>query len=126
METKGEIKWVKLGDAPTKFFHANAIKYRRNLITMLEDDTGAPMVDHQTKAGLIWIAFKQRLGVSEFSQSNLKLDHFLQLQLDFTPLVQPFTTKEIDGVVRSLPSDKAPGLDGFNTDFIKKCWFIVR
>jgi hypothetical protein len=28
----------------------------------------------------------------------------------------------IDLVIKMLPSDKAPGLGGFNTDFVKKCW----
>lgn len=37
----------------------------------------------------------------------------------------PFTHQEIDSVVRALPSDKAPGPDGFNTDFVKKCWPII-
>lgn len=37
----------------------------------------------------------------------------------------PFTHQEIDYVVRALPSDKSPGLDGFNTDFVKKCWPII-
>jgi len=105
---RGKIKWVTLGDAPTKFFHANAtIKYRNNLITMLEDDTGTSIVDHQAKADLIWIAFNQRLGVSAFSEINLNLAHLLQPQLVFTALVQPFTSEEIDRVVMSLPSDKA-------------------
>jgi hypothetical protein len=34
--------------------------------------------------------------------------------------------EEIDSVVKRLPSDKAPGLDGFNGLFIKKCWNIKR
>jgi hypothetical protein len=35
---RGTIKWATLGDAPTKFFHAQAtIKYRRNLIPKLVD-----------------------------------------------------------------------------------------
>jgi hypothetical protein len=76
---RGKIKWVTFGDAPTKLFHANAtIKYRKNLITMLEDDTGTSIVDHQAKADLIWIAFNQRLGVSSFSKINLNLAHLLQ------------------------------------------------
>jgi hypothetical protein len=28
-------------------------------------------------------------------------------------------------VVRNLTSDKVPGPDGFNSDFIKKCWHII-
>jgi hypothetical protein len=40
---RGQIKWATLGDASTKFFHANAtIKFRRNLITCLEDNAGVP------------------------------------------------------------------------------------
>jgi len=40
-----------LGDASTKFFHANAtIKYRRNLITSLEDSFGLIDTTHADKA----------------------------------------------------------------------------
>lgn len=28
-------------------------------------------------------------------------------------------------MVKNFPSDKAPGPDGFNTDFIKHCWSII-
>jgi len=42
----------------------------------------------------------------------MDLEHLLQLQMDFTSLIQPFTTEEIDVVVKSLPSDKAPGQMG--------------
>jgi hypothetical protein len=45
---------------------------------MLEDDTGTSIVDHQAKADLIWTTFKQRLGVSAFSEFNLNLAHLLQ------------------------------------------------
>ena len=45
--------------------------------------------------------------------------------IDLSSLVAPFTKQEIDLVVRSLPSDKALGPDGFNTDFTKKCWTII-
>jgi len=124
---RGKIKWVTLGDAPTKFFHANAtIKYRRNLITMLEDDAGSSMVDHQAKAELIWTAFKARLGVSSYTDMSIDLGFFFQNTVDTDTLTEPFSTEDIDAVVKSLPSDKAPGPDGFNTDFIKKCWPIVK
>lgn len=58
---RGSIKWVTLGDASTKFFHSNAtIKYRHNLITVLENDDGISVTDHSAKAALIWEAFKDR------------------------------------------------------------------
>lgn len=54
------MKWVTLGDASTKFFHANAIvKYRRNLITQLVNDQGDYFSIIVTdKAALIWDSFK--------------------------------------------------------------------
>ena len=56
---RGAIKWVTLGDASTKFFHAQAtIKYRRNLITQLQDEQGNILTDHSGKANLICLAFK--------------------------------------------------------------------
>jgi hypothetical protein len=48
---RGHIKWVTLGDASTKFFHAHAtVKYRRNFITQLKDDKGNFISDHNEKA----------------------------------------------------------------------------
>lgn len=34
--------------------------------------------------------------------------------------------QEIDAVILSMPNDKAPGLDGFNSLFFKKCCHIIR
>jgi hypothetical protein len=33
--------------------------------------------------------------------------------------------EEIDAIVQSLPADKSPGPDGFNGDFLKRCWPII-
>jgi hypothetical protein len=38
----------------------------------------------------------------------------------------PFTEKEIDLVVKHMPVDKAPGPDGFNWQFVKSCWHIIK
>lgn len=59
---RGAVKWVTLDDASTKSLHANAtIKYRRNLITSLEDSSGALVTTHEDKAEQIWRSFKERL-----------------------------------------------------------------
>jgi hypothetical protein len=41
-------------------------------------------------------------------------------------LILPFSNDEIDGVVNNLKSDKSPGPDGFNMDFMKKCWPVIK
>jgi hypothetical protein len=37
----------------------------------------------------------------------------------------PFTKEEIDNVIKSIPTDKAPSPDGFNGMFLKVCWDIL-
>lgn len=37
-----------------------------------------------------------------------------------------FTQTELDNVIKELPSEKAPGLDGFTGSFYKQCWTIIR
>jgi hypothetical protein len=65
------------------------------------------------------------LGVSDFSSIHFDLDSLMQPEVDLSSLVQPFAKDEIDAVIRALPSDKTLGPDGFNTDFVKKCWPII-
>lgn len=111
-----------MGDASTKFFHANAtMKYRRNLIATLEDTAGNSVTAHEEKAALIWDSFKERLGISTFTGIHFNLSTLLQNGQDFASLlVAPFEKQEIDSVVKHLPSGKSLGPDSFNTDFVKK------
>lgn len=68
LETKGTIKWVKLEDATTKFFHVNTtIRHKGKLITQLETSNATVLTSHRDKELLLWNEFKQRLRTSEFS-----------------------------------------------------------
>lgn len=37
-----------------------------------------------------------------------------------------FSTEEIEYIIKTLPNSHAPGLDGFNGLFIKKCWPLIK
>jgi hypothetical protein len=122
---RGRIKWVTQGDAGTKFFHANTtIRHRQNLITSLQQEDG--ISKHEEKADLLWESYKQRLGTSEFSRIYFDLHELLTPldELDF--LQEPFTLEDIISIIKELPLDKSPGSDGFNGDFLKKCWLTVQ
>ena len=57
---RGNIRWVTMGDASTRFFHAQAtIKHRRNFITQLDDDQGDSYYSHRDKANLIWHSLRK-------------------------------------------------------------------
>src|ERR1044072_4129781 len=56
---------------------------------------------------------------------KFNLENLLSEVPDLHSLTEPFDKKEIDDTVKHMPTDKAPGPDGFNVMFLKKCWPIV-
>ena len=44
----------------------------------------------------------------------------------FQDLEKPFTQEEIDEVVKNLSTKKSPRPDGFNNEFLKACWDIIK
>jgi hypothetical protein len=51
---RGNIKWAKLGDENTKFFHANAtIIHNKSTIKSLKDQNGVEIFKHEDKATII-------------------------------------------------------------------------
>jgi hypothetical protein len=98
---------------------------RRNFITSLTLDDGPVVYDHEQKAGLLWYAYRESLEVSEFSLILFELSEIIQVA-DLPKMDSPFTMEEILVVLKDMPSDHSPGLDGFNGAFFKKCWPIIK
>ena len=84
------------------------------------------MVDHQQKAAAFLSSFKSRMGVVIPTVVPTNLSSILSEVDNLDGLIAPFTTEEIEGVVKHMKVDKAPGPDGFNGMFLKKCWHIVK
>jgi hypothetical protein len=123
---RAAIRWVTDGDICSRFFHAHAtIKHRKNSIPTLTDDNGITFLEHEHKSDLLWEAFKCRLGSSDFSGIGFDLSKLLTSNEQLHGLDSPFSKLEIDSIIKLLPSDKSPGPDGFNTNFIKKCWHVI-
>jgi hypothetical protein len=119
-KNRARIKWTKLGDENTKFFHTVATKiYRRNLITHLKEPDDSLIFSHDHKAAIIWESYKNRLGISEATSMQFNLHDMIEAQ-DLHHLDNPFTPEEIEAMVKGMPPDKAPGPDGFNGHFLKK------
>jgi hypothetical protein len=120
------VRWTKLGDESTKFFHAAATKrYRFNTITSLDTKDGRMATDHIEKAAMIWEEFRKRLSCTIESQIQFNLDGLIQ-QHTLHHIDAPFTDEDVDKVVSKMPLDKAPDLDGFNGLFLRKCWHIIK
>ena len=64
---KATIKYATFGHGNIKFFQANAtVKFIKNTITSLEDGNGTTVIIG-IKRSLLWEAYKERLGKSEFA-----------------------------------------------------------
>ena len=121
------VRWTKFGDENTKFFHSMASeRYRRNSMSKLMLPDGSEVVSHLDKEKLIFETYKGRLGTSSSPTMLLDLDSLIQPTPGLEELSVPFTTEEIDNVVKLMLADKAHGPDGFNGHFLKTSWHIVK
>jgi hypothetical protein len=119
-QQRGTIKWVKLGDENSKFFHANSsIEHRRNLISTLVDASDSPVHSHSQKADRLWHDFKDRLGTCNFERMLFDLPSMLNQGTDLSSLETPITVDEINGIIKALPTNKSLGPDSFNNEFLK-------
>ena len=83
------------------------------------------MLEQEDKANLLWEFFKERLGTLHFSHMYLDLNALLSASSELDWLESPFTKEEIDSIIANLPNNKSPGPDGFNGEFMKKCWSLI-
>jgi hypothetical protein len=121
------IRWTKFGDENTKVFHSIATKrHRRNSISAIDNSDGIVITDHAQKEALIYDTYKERLGSSNQPQMLFDLSAIIQPTQGLEELTIPFTKEEIDNVIKSMPVDKAPGPNGFNGQFLKSTWHIIK
>lgn len=119
---QSRITWLKEGDKNTKFFHAIAsIKRRKNMI--LSIDVNGKNISEPSQIKFEARKFFKNIfkedDVNRPTLENLHLNSLSQAQPQ--SLVSPFSKDEIDQAVSSCDADKAPGPDGFNFKFVKKC-----
>ncbi|XP_073353560.1 uncharacterized protein [Aegilops tauschii subsp. strangulata] len=77
-------------------------------------------------AGILWASFKSRMGQAQGINMGFDLNHLIQPIPGLEELSLPFSDEEINRVLRELPVDWAPGPDGFNGMFVKRCWPIIE
>jgi len=120
------IRYIKVGGENTKFFHAMATeRYRRNSIASLKLHDGTVVTDHSQMEGIIWDCFKNRMGSSRGIKMGFDLSSLIEPVVGLDVLTKPFEKEEMDLIIKHMLVDKAPGPDGFNGLFFKRCWHII-
>jgi hypothetical protein len=101
-------------------------RFRRNSIPHLTQSDGSIVSDNEGKEKIIYEAFMERLGTKSDPPMAFNLPELIEPVEGLSELSAPFSTAEIDQVVQQMPADKAPGLDGFNGQFLKSYWQIIK
>jgi len=117
---------LQLGDANTRFFHRRVnTRRRKNHIQRLKKGRGWA-VTHEDKVSVILTHFDEIMGRPPQRITDLNWDSLGITQHDLRGLDVPFTEDGLKNVINQMPSDKAPGPDGFTWAFIKSCWDIIK
>jgi hypothetical protein len=81
---------------------------------------------HEENALILWESFKERLETSEFQQVFFDLSDLMDAVPNLDNMESPFTSLEIDNIIKELPNGKSLGPGGFNSNFMKACWQIIK
>ena len=121
------ISWLGEGDANTALFHLHARhRKRKNFISKLITDDGLVLSKHEDKQQVVNDFYSNLLGVGLDRNFTINLEALDIPSHDLTELDAPFSEEEVWKTINSLPSDKAPGPDGFTSKFYKTCWQIIK
>jgi hypothetical protein len=121
------MRWVKEGDLNSKYFH-EAIKSRRRrnqLVALKDGDQWVQGVDEVK--GFVKNYFKNNFKERWENRPNLNGVQFQSLTTeDNTQLLAPFSCDEVREAIDSSDGNRCPGPDGFNFNFFKACWEIIK
>ncbi|PNX62136.1 cysteine-rich receptor-like protein kinase, partial [Trifolium pratense] len=116
-------RWLKEGDANTKYFHSVLASRRRgNAISTLQVDStvveGVAPIRHAVVSH--FASHFKAVNVDRPGLDNL-IFNWLQ-STEASSLVKPFSLDEVKAAVWDCDSYKSPGPDGINFGFIKDFW----
>ncbi|GAU30728.1 hypothetical protein TSUD_145250 [Trifolium subterraneum] len=127
MFQRSRSKWLKEGDANTKFFHGSVkARSKSNLISALRVD-GEWLESPSLIKAAVSLYFRNH--VSSTPKVRPKLDGVLFSTLseeENRGLISPFLLEEIQEVVCTSDGNKSSGPDGFNYAFLKKFWDLLK
>lgn len=123
---RSRLTWLKEGDVNSKFFHIKENSRRRkNFIQTLQTQNGIA-VSAQEKADTLFRFFSDRLGTPSQRQSCLNWATLNFPSFDLDDQEDDITEEELKHPVFSVPSEKAPGPDGYIGAFFKHAWEIIK
>lgn len=102
-----------------------------NSISLIKDG-GGNLLNSQEEIELVLVQHFQSIAQETCHEREHSIRDFtkhipkLVSREDNVNLYRPAIEEEVSGVLKEVHNSKAPSLDGFNVDFSKPCWNIVK
>ncbi|XP_019244265.1 PREDICTED: uncharacterized protein LOC109224132 [Nicotiana attenuata] len=128
---KSRATWIQYGDANTKYFHAQwKMRTTANTIISVHNDAGIRITEPKQVEDHFLSFLKKLMGESSHvlpcpNAEVIKKGACLSRQQELE-LIKTVTVEEIIDVIKSMPTDKAPGVDGFPIEFFNQQWEEVK
>lgn len=124
---KSRMKWLKEGDANSKFFHG-VMNHRRRHNTISMVSVGGVNVEgvHNIRSAT-FNHFSNFFKASREVRPDMDGLNFRKISFgEAGTLTKPFNIEEVKKAVWDCDGSKSPGPDGISFDFIKKFWDILK
>lgn len=126
------MQWLKYGEYNTSFFHKSTIQHRaNNRILSLTKVDGAKIYTRE-KIGYELNSYFNSLLIDPNHDRTQAINKVIGVipplvtEEQNSLLLRAFTEQEIEEVIFTMATEKAPGPNGFTIEFFKACWPIIK
>ncbi|KAM6567220.1 hypothetical protein CsatA_026348 [Cannabis sativa] len=129
-QQRSRVDWLACGDKNTKSFHTKAsARQTNNHIKFLYNNVGGKAFSTADISTIVQDFYADLFQAGDLDECALAhtLDCIptLVTNADKDALLAPFTTTKVDSALKSMSSDKSPGIDGMSAMFYQQHWSIV-
>jgi hypothetical protein len=123
---RSRVRQLREGDANTAYFHLIARgRRRRNYIPALSVQ-GHVITNHDDMELALHSHFAGVFGSVQGGGFTINFEALGIQRLNLDEMDLAISSEEVWAAIRALPSDRAPGLDGFTGAFYKSAWPVIH
>lgn len=129
---KSRIRWLKEGEKNTKFFHKTTVQRRmHNQISQLTNAQGEiieTQADMEQEFLQYFKTMSQEPNINRTGEIETIVNNIPRLITEEhnTLLLKPINLEEVEAAVKLLKTGKAPGPDGFTSNFFQHFWELIK
>jgi hypothetical protein len=125
-QRRGGVKWILEGDSNSRHFHGKANGRKKKCTIFALEDGDKIIKDPKEIREHVEMYYKSLFGKEQDGTITLGENFWNERgrlsNEDAQGLIRPFTMKEIEGALRDMEVNSAPGPDGLPVGFYREFW----